>query len=197
MASERTTDMVEPPSAGKGPSGDGPSLPPDFIDAIAEMRERLDLDLLAKAFEYSQRAHHGQKRKSGEDYITHCVEVGKILADLYLDTASICAAFLHDVVEDTDTPAEQIEELFGHEIATIVDGLTKIGRVEFSSSTEQQAENFRKLLLSMARDASSSSPIDCTTCGPSRRCRQVRSVALRGRPVRSTRRWPIVWGWRG
>jgi guanosine-3',5'-bis(diphosphate) 3'-pyrophosphohydrolase len=155
MASDRSTDMIERPGAGATPSGDGggPALPPDFIDAIAETRERLDLELLARAFEYSQRAHRGQKRKSGDDYITHCVEVGKILADLYLDTASICAAFLHDVVEDTDTPAEEIEQLFGHEIATIVDGLTKIGRVEFSSSTEQQAENFRKLLLSMARDA--------------------------------------------
>jgi len=81
------------------------------------------------------------------------VEVGKILADLYLDTASICAAFLHDVVEDTDIAVDEIREAFGEEIATIVDGLTKIGRVEFSSSTEQQAENFRKLLLSMARDA--------------------------------------------
>ncbi len=128
-------------------------LPEDFLTAIKERRERLDLELLAHAFEYSQRAHQGQKRKSGEDYITHCVEVGKILADLYLDTASICAAFLHDVVEDTDVGVDEIQKEFGEEIATIVDGLTKIGRVEFSSSTEQQAENFRKLLLSMARDA--------------------------------------------
>jgi guanosine-3',5'-bis(diphosphate) 3'-pyrophosphohydrolase len=155
MASKRSTDMIERTSPAKAPSGDAaaPSLPRDFVEAITETRERLDLDLLARAFDYSQRAHQGQKRKSGEDYITHCVEVGKILADLYLDTASICAAFLHDVVEDTDTPADEIAELFGQEIATIVEGLTKIGRVEFSSSTEQQAENFRKLLLSMARDA--------------------------------------------
>jgi GTP pyrophosphokinase len=157
MASDRNTDtrLVERPGSADSPSGDDalPSLPSDFVDAIAETRERLDLDLLARAFEYSQRAHRGQKRKSGEDYITHCVEVGKILADLYLDTASICAAFLHDVVEDTEVPIEEIREAFGDEIATIVDGLTKIGRVEFSSSTEQQAENFRKLLISMARDA--------------------------------------------
>ncbi len=157
MASDRSTDtrLVERPGPADSPSGDGAllSLPSDFVDAIAETRERLDLDLLVRAFEYSQRAHRGQKRKSGEDYITHCVEVGKILADLYLDTASICAAFLHDVVEDTEIPIEEIREVFGDEIATIVDGLTKIGRVEFSSSTEQQAENFRKLLISMARDA--------------------------------------------
>ncbi len=129
------------------------SLPADFLQAVEEAGVRLDLDLLGEAFDYSQRAHQGQKRKSGEDYITHCVEVGKILAGLYLDTASIAAAFLHDVVEDTDVGVEEIRQKFGDEIASIVDGLTKLGRVEFSSSTEQQAENFRKLLVSMARDA--------------------------------------------
>jgi GTP pyrophosphokinase len=155
MASERITDTIDETGVAKAPPGDdtAPSLPADFLSAIEETRERLDLVLLARAFTYSQRAHHGQKRRSGEDYITHCVEVGKILASLYLDSATICAAFLHDVVEDTEVDVEEIEEQFGQEIATIVEGLTKIGRVEFSSSTEQQAENFRKLLLSMARDA--------------------------------------------
>ncbi len=155
MASERTSETIDRPGAGEAtpPVDAAPVLPADFLDAIGGTRERLDLDLLARAFDYSQRAHRGQKRKSGEDYINHCVAVGKILAELHLDTASICAAFLHDVVEDTETSLEEIEEHFGEEIATIVEGLTKIGRVEFSSSTEQQAENFRKLLLSMARDA--------------------------------------------
>jgi GTP pyrophosphokinase len=154
MASERSAETIERSDQARL-SGDGgrASLPADFLKAIEETGRRLDLDLLGRAFEYSQRAHEGQKRKSGEDYITHCVEVGKILADLYLDTASICAAFLHDVVEDTDVGVDEIRTSFGHEIATIVDGLTKIGRVEFSSSTEQQAENFRKLLVSMAQDA--------------------------------------------
>ncbi len=155
MASNRTTEAIEradrrqAPSQGAAP----PSLPSDFLKVLEETQARLDLELLGRAFEYSQSAHRGQKRKSGEDYITHCVEVGKILASLYLDTASICAAFLHDVVEDTDVDVVEIRNEFGEEIATIVDGLTKIGRVEFSSSTEQQAENFRKLLVSMARDA--------------------------------------------
>jgi GTP pyrophosphokinase len=155
MASERAARTVERADGGRTSSADGapPPLPADFLDAIGEERERLDLDLLARAFDYSQRAHSGQKRKSGEDYITHCIEVGKILADLYLDSASICAAFLHDVVEDTDVGVEEIRQEFGDEIATIVDGLTKLGRVEFSSRSEAQAENFRKLLLSMARDA--------------------------------------------
>jgi GTP pyrophosphokinase len=155
MASERGTKFVESASVSDSspPAGRQAQLPADFLDAIVETRGRLDLELLARAFEYSQMAHRGQKRKSGEDYITHCVEVGKILADLYLDTASICAAFLHDVVEDTAIGVDEIRDKFGDEIATIVDGLTKIGRVQFSSSTEQQAENFRKLLVSMARDA--------------------------------------------
>ncbi len=155
MASERSTKSVEPQGVldSSRPNGRPPQLPADFLEAVVETRGRLNLDLLARAFEYSQNAHRGQRRKSGEDYITHCVEVGKILADLYLDTASICAAFLHDVVEDTAIGVDEIREEFGDEIATIVDGLTKIGRVQFSSSTEQQAENFRKLLVSMARDA--------------------------------------------
>lgn len=155
MASERSTKIIEQSADPvRSPlDGQGEQLPADFLDAIKETRARLDLDLLGRAFKYSQNAHRGQKRKSGEDYISHCVEVGKILADLYLDTASICAAFLHDVVEDTSIGVDEIREEFGAEIATIVDGLTKIGRVRFSSSTEQQAENFRKLLVSMARDA--------------------------------------------
>ena len=155
MASDRTTEIVAPADRRKPSSSEDERspLPADFLSVLGETRARLDLGLLGRAFEYSQRAHHGQKRKSGEDYITHCVEVGKILAGLYLDTASICAAFLHDVVEDTEIDVVQIGGEFGEEIATIVDGLTKIGRVEFSSSTEQQAENFRKLLVSMARDA--------------------------------------------
>ncbi len=155
MASERITEAIEKSKA-KASTDDASgasTLPEGFLQAIGKTGARLDLDLLAQAFEHSQRAHRGQKRQSGEDYITHCVEVGSILAELYLDTASICAAFLHDVVEDTDLGVEDVREVFGDEIATIVDGLTKISRVEFSSSTEQQAENFRKLLLSMARDA--------------------------------------------
>jgi guanosine-3',5'-bis(diphosphate) 3'-pyrophosphohydrolase len=115
MASERSTKIIER-SAEPGrspPDGQGEQLPADFLDAIKETRGRLDLDLLGRAFKYSQDAHRGQKRKSGEDYITHCVEVGKILADLYLDTASICAAFLHDIVEDTSIGVDQIREEFG------------------------------------------------------------------------------------
>ena len=154
MAKRSAQTIEQTQEAGVPPQdGAAAALPADFLTAIEDVRDRLDVELLGRAFEYSQNAHRGQKRKSGEDYITHCVEVGKILTDLHLDTASICAAFLHDVVEDTDIGVDEIGEEFGEEIATIVDGLTKIGRVEFSSSTERQAENFRKLLVSMARDA--------------------------------------------
>ena len=155
METDRETEILEVPEPQEAEAVPNPAdvLPAKFLDAIGETKDQVDLALLARAFEYSQQAHHGQKRKSGEDYITHCVEVGVILAELHLDAASICAAFLHDVVEDTDVGVDEIREVFGLEIATIVEGLTKIGRVKFSSSTEQQAENFRKLLVSMARDA--------------------------------------------
>ena len=128
-------------------------LPPDFREAIRGAEERLDLELLALAFQYAREKHAGQKRRSGEDYITHCVEVAKILSEIHLDTVSVAASLLHDVVEDTGTPVEEIRREFGDEIAVIVDGLTKISRVELSSLAQRQVENYRKLLLSMARDA--------------------------------------------
>ena len=128
-------------------------LPPDFMDAISGREARLDLDLLALAFQYSKEKHAGQKRSSGEDYITHCVGVAKILGEIHLDTVSIAASLLHDVVEDTGTGIEEIRQEFGSEIATIVDGLTKISRFKFGSLAEQQVETYRKLLISMASDA--------------------------------------------
>ncbi len=128
-------------------------LPVRLRESVAPYSSRLDVDLIAKAYRFSERAHAGQKRASGEEYIVHCVEVAKILADLHLDTASIAAGLIHDTVEDTGTPLETLREEFGDEIANIVDGVTKIGKVQFSSTTEQQVENYRKLLLSMAQDA--------------------------------------------
>jgi len=128
-------------------------LPVRLREAVEPYSSRLDLDLIAKAYRFAERAHAGQKRASGEEYIVHCVEVAKILADLHLDTASIAAGLIHDTVEDTGTPLETLREEFGDEIANIVDGVTKIGKVQFSSTTEQQVENYRKLLLSMAQDA--------------------------------------------
>ena len=128
-------------------------LPADFLVAVKGHESRLDLDLLALAFHYSSEKHEGQKRASGEDHITHCVEVAKILSDIHIDTVTIAASLLHDVVEDTGTPIDEIRREFGDEIATLVDGLTKIARFEFGSMAERQVETYRKLLLSMARDA--------------------------------------------
>ena len=137
------------------PRGAGPRslLPSDFLAAVEDHEQRLDLDLLALAFQYSLEKHEGQKRASGEDYIRHCVEVAKILCEIHLDSVSIASSLLHDVVEDTDTTVAEIRQEFGGEIATIVDGLTKIARFEFGSLAERQVETYRKLLLSMASDA--------------------------------------------
>jgi guanosine-3',5'-bis(diphosphate) 3'-pyrophosphohydrolase len=115
--------------------------------------ERLDHDLLIKAYQFSYQAHLGQKRFSGEDYVVHCVEVAKILAELQLDSVTVASGLIHDVVEDTAVTVDEVEREFGHEIAEIVDGLTKIGTLPAHSSQERQVENYRKLLLSIAKDA--------------------------------------------
>jgi GTP diphosphokinase / guanosine-3',5'-bis(diphosphate) 3'-diphosphatase len=129
------------------------ALPQRLRESVAPYARRLDVELIAKAYRYSEAAHAGQKRASGDAYILHCVEVAKILTDLHLDTASIVAGLIHDVVEDTGVGLPVLRTEFGDEVTQIVDGVTKIGKVEFRSTTEQQVENYRKLLLSMAQDA--------------------------------------------
>jgi GTP diphosphokinase / guanosine-3',5'-bis(diphosphate) 3'-diphosphatase len=128
-------------------------LPPHLRESVQSYADRVDLDLIARAYRFSEQAHLGQKRASGEDFLAHCVEVTKILADLHLDTFSLAAGLIHDTVEDTPVTLDDVKAQFGGEIATIVDGVTKIGKVQFRSTTEQQVENYRKLLLSMAQDA--------------------------------------------
>jgi guanosine-3',5'-bis(diphosphate) 3'-pyrophosphohydrolase len=118
----------------------------------AEANERLDSELLARAYHFSDRAHAGQRRKNGDPFVTHCVEVAKILADLQLDSVTVASGLIHDVVEDTAVTLEDVEREFGREIAQIVDGLTKIGHLPMTSSQERQVENYRKLLLSIAKD---------------------------------------------
>ena len=115
--------------------------------------DRLDLDLIQRAWDFSASAHRGQKRMSGEDFISHSIAVAMILADQLLDSTSIAAALLHDVVEDSNVRLEDLAEDFGPEVAAIVDGLTKISHLTFRSSTEEQVENYRKFLLSIAKDA--------------------------------------------
>ena len=126
------------------------TLPPRLRESIEPNIERLDVDLIARAYQFSEKAHKGQKRASGEEYIAHCVEVAKILTDLHLDTISVVSGLVHDVVEDTLISLPELRDALGPEIANIVDGVTKIGKVQFRSNTEQQVENYRKLLLSMA-----------------------------------------------
>jgi len=115
--------------------------------------ERLDVDEIRSAYELAVRVHKGQKRASGEEYVSHCVEVATILAQFKLDTASLVSGLVHDTVEDTSVTLDDLRAQFGDEVAALVDGVTKIGKVTFSSHTEKQVENYRKLLLSVAQDA--------------------------------------------
>jgi GTP pyrophosphokinase len=126
---------------------------PNWAIQGERVAERLDDELLARAYRFSERAHHGQKRLSGENYVSHCVEVAKILADLQLDSITVASGLIHDVVEDTSVSVADVEREFGPEIAAIVDGLTKIGSLPAHSTQERQVENYRKLLLSIAKDA--------------------------------------------
>ena len=115
--------------------------------------ERLVAELVSRAYAYSEKAHTGQVRRNGDPYVTHCVEVAKILAELQLDTVTVASALIHDVIEDTPVSLEDVEREFGREIAQIVDGVTKIGHLPTGSREERQVENYRKLLLSIAKDA--------------------------------------------
>ena len=111
-----------------------------------------DTELLRKAYDFSAAEHAGQTRRSGEPYVTHPFEVASLVADMRLDDVAIAAGLLHDVVEDTLTSIERVQELFGPEVAHVVEGVTKISSISFSSSEERQAENFRKMLLAMVDD---------------------------------------------
>jgi GTP pyrophosphokinase len=139
------------PTPGPTPTIHG--LPRDLARAMEAYADRLDVDKIREAYDLAEEAHSGQRRASGEKYVTHTVEVATILATLRLDSASIIAGLIHDTVEDTALSVPDVEARFGKEVATIVDGVTKLGRVQFSSATEQQVENYRKMLLSMAEDA--------------------------------------------
>jgi len=123
-----------------------------FVIQVESYNANVDIPLLRQAYEFSDRAHAGQKRSSGEPFIEHCHEVALILAELHMDSTTIAAGLLHDVVEDTKYTLEDIREDFGDEVAELVDGVTKIGAVKFHSIEEQQVEYFRKMLLSMAND---------------------------------------------
>ncbi|WP_418792256.1 RelA/SpoT family protein [Phosphitispora sp. TUW77] len=123
-----------------------------LITEIQKFSPNVDLDLVRKAFAFAKEAHQGQNRVSGEAYINHPLNVAIILAKLELDVVTIAAGLLHDVVEDTGISLEIIEENFGSEIALLVDGVTKLSRIEYKSKMEQQVENLRKMFLAMAKD---------------------------------------------
>ena len=114
--------------------------------------ERLDMDLLTRAYRFSEKAHEGQMRASGEPFVNHCVEVARILAELHLDSMTVASGLIHDVIEDTSVTVEDVEAEFGKQVAQIVDGVTKIGNLTFRTGQERQVENYRKLLLSIAKD---------------------------------------------
>ncbi|WP_371369529.1 GTP pyrophosphokinase [Sporomusa rhizae] len=124
----------------------------DILAKINANQSDAPLLLVEKAYQMAQNAHKGQLRVSGEEYICHPLGVANILADLQIDAVTISAGLLHDVVEDTDVTLEMLEKEFGKEIAMLVDGVTKLNRIEYKSKEEQQLENYRKMFLAMAKD---------------------------------------------
>ena len=124
----------------------------EVVRKVAGYLPAPDLRMLRDSLEFADEKHEGQIRKSGEQYIGHPLEVAHIVADLHLDLASIAAAFLHDTVEDTDATLDDITANFGDDVAMLVEGLTKISKLQFKSREEAQAENIRKLIIAMGRD---------------------------------------------
>lgn len=122
------------------------------LEKASQYLSEEDVEFLRKAYKFAENAHSDQYRKSGEPYILHPVEVAGILVDLQLDPDTIAAAFLHDVVEDTDATVEELEENFNKQVALLVDGVTKLKKIKYKSKEEQQAENHRKMILAMAKD---------------------------------------------
>jgi GTP pyrophosphokinase len=124
----------------------------DILEKVEKIHPGDNLDLIRRAYIFSAKEHKGQVRASGEPYLMHPLEVANILAEMKMDAMSVGVGLLHDVVEDTLTSLDKIEELFGKEVAHIVDGVTKISQISFTSKEEKQAENFRKMLLAMTDD---------------------------------------------
>lgn len=124
----------------------------ELYNAMKDFGGSYDTEMIKRAFECCVTAHEGQKRKTNEDYYIHPFNVAKIIISLGLDTQSICAALLHDVVEDTDATVEDIKAQFGDEVALLVDGVTRIGKLNFSTKEQEQAESLRKMLIAMGQD---------------------------------------------
>lgn len=164
-ASGKPTRKSAPGSPLSGPGANGADKAPDphgpqdahssfaeLRDALASYLKREDIERVELAFGVAQSAHKGQFRKSGEPYVTHPLAVARILAGWHLDATALIAALLHDVVEDTPTTKTEIAKQFGKAVANLVDGVSKIDKLQFETLEQAQAENFRKMLLAMARD---------------------------------------------
>jgi len=146
-------DLSESVTLGSRPGG-GPNVLRfnDIADRHLELNAGADLALLERAYVFAAKVHEGQQRLSGEPYLIHPLEVAGFLVEMRLDTATVAAGLLHDALEDTLTTPEELRRLFGDEVEFLVEGLTKIAKIEFTSARERQAENFRKMLLAMSRD---------------------------------------------
>jgi len=123
-----------------------------LIEEIPKYQPGANLDLVSRAYRFSELSHRGQQRASGEPYLSHPLEVAGLLVNFKMDVTTVTAGLLHDVLEDTDATKDDLEREFGREIAELVDGVTKIGKLAFSSREERQAENFRKMVVAMAHD---------------------------------------------
>jgi GTP pyrophosphokinase len=123
-----------------------------ILEKVQSYHPAADLDLIRKSYQFAAKAHDGQMRRSGDPYVVHPLGVAATIADLKLDVPSVCAGLLHDCVEDTSATTEELQRLFGQEIAFLVEGVTKLGKIPWNTREERQAENFRKMLLAMARD---------------------------------------------
>ena len=119
---------------------------------ISQRHSPEEIALVEKAYKFAKKLHDGQFRVSGEPYIVHPCEVAKILVGLEVDTNTLIAAFLHDILEDTNTQPKYLEEMFGVDVLNLVQGVTKLGKLQFKSKEERQAENFRRLFIAMAND---------------------------------------------
>src|SRR5512143_3488059 len=124
----------------------------DIVERIQNYHPDADVDLLRRAYIFSAKAHQGQTRLSGEAYLIHPIEVAAILANLKLDAATVAAGLLHDTIEDTSITSEEIKSMFGEEVAMLVDGMTKLSRMELQSREQREADNFRKMIVAMAKD---------------------------------------------
>ncbi len=122
------------------------------LSKIQDLYALADEEMLVRAYNYAENAHSGQKRASGEPYFIHPCAVAEILMDLGLDAATVAAALLHDVIEDTPATAEDINREFGEEVLGLVSGVTKLEKIEFKSQEDADAENFRKIFVAMAKD---------------------------------------------